>query len=42
MDAQAVVEQLKVILVERLKFEPGRAAGLTADSTLPKGVEGSL
>jgi acyl carrier protein len=42
MDAQAVVEQLKVILVERLKFDPARAASLTADSALPKGVEGSL
>ena len=42
MDAQAVVEQLKGILVERLKFDPARAASLTADSALPKGVEGSL
>lgn len=42
MDAQAVLEQLKTLLVERLKFDPHRASGLTMDSTLPKGLEGSL
>ena len=39
----AVVEQLRGILVERLKFDAQRAAGLTAgNSALPKGMEGSL
>jgi acyl carrier protein len=42
MDSQKVVDELKAILVERLRFEPGKAAGLTAETTLPSGIEGSL
>jgi acyl carrier protein len=33
---------LKAIVVERLKFDPRRAADMTLETTLPKGVEGSL
>ena len=42
MDSQKVVDELKGILVERLRFEPAKAAGLTAETTLPAGIEGSL
>jgi acyl carrier protein len=42
MDSQKVVDELKVILVERLRFDPARATSLTADTTLPTGLEGSL
>ena len=39
---QAVLEKLKEILVGRLKFDPQRAAEATLETTLPKGVDGSL
>lgn len=42
MNSQDVLEQLKGLLVERLKFEPSRAADLTVDTLLPKGLDGSL
>ncbi len=42
MDAPEVLEQLRSILVERLKFDARRAAGLDPDTPLPKGVEGAL
>ena len=42
MDSEKVVEELKAILVERLRFEPAKATGLTAETTLPSGIEGSL
>lgn len=42
MNSQEVLEQLKGLLVERLKFEPGRAADLTPETLLPKGLDGSL
>jgi acyl carrier protein len=32
----------KEILDERLRFDPRRAAEMTAETTLPKGLEGSL
>ena len=37
-----VLEELKTVFVKRLKFKPSRAAGITMETTLPKGVEGSL
>ena len=37
-----VLEELKTIFVQRLKFKPARAASFTMETTLPKGVEGSL
>jgi len=37
-----VIDELKTIAVERLRFDPRRAAEMTPDTTLPKGVEGSL
>ena len=37
-----MIDELKTIAVERLRFDPRRAAEMTPDTTLPKGVEGSL
>jgi acyl carrier protein len=42
MDARAVVDELKAILVARLKFDPARAAEMAESTPLPKGVEGSI
>jgi acyl carrier protein len=42
MDAQEIFEQLKAILVERLSFDPRRAAALTLTTALPKGSGDSL
>jgi len=42
MEPDKVLEQLKDIMVERLKFEPSRLPELTPATLLPKGVEGSL
>ena len=42
MTQKEVLDELKVILVERLRFDPSRAADLTLETTLPKGVDGSL
>jgi acyl carrier protein len=37
-----VLEELKDIMVERLKFDPSRTSELTLATVLPKGLEGSL
>jgi acyl carrier protein len=37
-----VLDELKAIVVERLRFDPRRAAEMTLETTLPKGVDGSL
>ena len=42
MTQKEVLDELKGIVVERLRFDPLRAAEMTLDTTLPKGVEGSL
>jgi len=42
MEAEKVLEELKDIMVERLKFDPSRASELTLATVLPKGMEGSL
>ena len=42
MEGKEVLDELKTILVERLKFDPRRAAETGLETTLPKGVEGSL
>jgi acyl carrier protein len=39
---QEVLDELKVILVDRLRFDPNRAAESTLSTALPKGVDGSL
>ena len=42
MEAKEVIDELKTILVTRLKFDPRRAAEVAATTPLPKGVEGSI
>ena len=42
MEPKEVVDELKAILVERLKFDPRRAAEMRPETLLPKGLEGSL
>jgi acyl carrier protein len=42
MDEAAIIGELRDIIVKRLKFDPARLAALTPDTSLPKGVEGSL
>ena len=42
MEAKEVLDELKTILVSRLKFDPRRAAETTESTPLPKGVEGSI
>jgi acyl carrier protein len=42
MQGKEVLDELKMILVTRLKFDPSRAAEITADTPLPKGVDGAI
>ncbi len=42
MTQKEVLDELKALIVERLKFDPRRAAEMTGETTLPKGLEGSL
>jgi acyl carrier protein len=42
MEAKEVFDELKTILITRLKFDPRRAIDLTVETTLPKGIEGSI
>jgi acyl carrier protein len=42
MEPKEVLDELKTILVTRLKFDAGRAAETTQATPLPKGVEGSI
>jgi acyl carrier protein len=42
MEPKEVLDDLKTILVVRLKFDPRRAAETTGTTPLAKGVEGSI
>jgi acyl carrier protein len=42
MEPKEVLDELKRLLVTRLKFEPGRVAEVSLETPLPKGVDGSL
>jgi acyl carrier protein len=42
MDRKEVLDELKALLVSRLKFDPRRVADLTMETPLPKGVEGAI
>jgi len=42
MTQKEILDELKALIVERLKFDPRRAADMTAETTLPKGLEVSL
>jgi acyl carrier protein len=42
MEPKEVFDELKTMLVARLKFDPRRAAEVVEATPLPKGVEGSI
>jgi acyl carrier protein len=42
MHDKEVLDELKGILISRLKFDARRAAEMTADTPLPKGVDGAV
>jgi acyl carrier protein len=42
MDEHAILDELREIIVKRLKFAPATLAQTTAETPLPKGIEGSL
>ena len=42
MEPKEVFDELKSLLVTRLKFDPRRAAEVAESTPLPKGVEGSI
>ena len=42
MERKEILDELRTILVTRLKFDPARTADITMETTLPKGLEGSL
>ena len=42
MESKDILGELTALLVSRLKFEPARVAGVTLDTPLPKGVDGSI
>jgi acyl carrier protein len=42
MEPKEVLDELKALLVARLRFEPGRASEVTLETPLPKGVPGSI
>ena len=42
MEPKDVMDELTALLVSRLKFDPARAAEVTFDTPLPKGVDGSI
>jgi acyl carrier protein len=42
MDEQAIIGELRDIVVKRLRFDPARLIALTLETPLPKGVDGAL
>ncbi len=42
MEPKEVLDDLREILVTRLKFDPRRAAEMALETPLPKGVEGAI
>jgi acyl carrier protein len=42
MEPKEVVDELKILLVNRLRFEPARVADVTLETALPKDVEGAI
>jgi acyl carrier protein len=42
MTPTEILDELRTILVARLKFDPERAGAVCLDTTLPKGIDGSL
>jgi acyl carrier protein len=42
MDERAILDELRDLIVKRLKFDPRSVESVTPETALPKGVEGSL
>jgi len=42
MDERAILDELRDIIVKRLRFDPTRVAGVSPETPLPKGIDGSL
>jgi len=42
VETHEILEAIKTVLVERLKFDSVRAAAVTLDTALPKGIDESL
>jgi acyl carrier protein len=42
MEPKEVLDELRGILVARLKFDPRRAAEMVMETPLPKGVDGAI
>jgi acyl carrier protein len=42
VETDEILDAIKALLVERLKFDPIRAAQVTLDTSLPKGIDESL
>jgi acyl carrier protein len=42
MEPKEVMDELRGLLVSRLRFEPARVADVVLETPLPKGVEGSI
>ncbi len=42
METDEILDAIKTLLVERLKFDPTRVAEVALDTSLPKGIDGSL
>ena len=42
MERKEILDELKAILVSRLKFDPKRASETAMETPLPKGVDGSI
>jgi acyl carrier protein len=42
MDERAILDELRDLIVKRLKFDPKVVASVTGETPLPKGLEGGL
>ena len=42
METHEILEAIKTVLVERLKFDPARVAAVSFETVLPRGIEESL
>jgi acyl carrier protein len=42
MDEGAILDELRDLIVKRLKFDPSSVEAVTPETPLPKGVEGAL
>jgi acyl carrier protein len=42
LEPKEIVDELRAILVARLRFDPRRAADIAQETPLPKGIDGSV